>query len=76
MSKFSLDILQRCVFPFVEVGDFGVALGAAVGEDVALTRVGGDIPVSHVDPIVGAIESIGWLTVRVAHKDTATIRKI
>jgi hydrogenase maturation factor len=76
VSKFSLDILQRCVFPFVEVGDLGVTLGAAFDEDVALTRVGGDILVSHVDPIVGAIGSIGWLAVRVAHNDTATIRKI
>ena len=72
MSKFSLDVLQRRVFPFVEAGDPDVILGAAFGEDVALTRVGGDILVSHVDPIVGAIGDIGWLAVHVASNDVAT----
>ncbi|BCO31265.1 hypothetical protein TspCOW1_13680 [Thiohalobacter sp. COW1] len=40
-------------------------LGASFGEDVALTRVGDDILVSHMDPIVGAIGNIGWLAVHV-----------
>lgn len=66
MSKFSLDVLQRRVFPFVETDDPDVILGAAFGEDVVLTRVGDDVLVSHVDPIVGAIGDIGWLTVHVA----------
>ncbi len=72
MSKFSLDVLQTRVFPFVETDDPDVILGAAFGEDVALTRVGGDILVSHVDPIVGAIGDIGWLAVHVACNDVAT----
>jgi hydrogenase expression/formation protein HypE len=71
MSKFSLDVLQRCVFPFVATHDPDVLLGAAFGEDVALTRVGGDVLASHVDPIVGAIEKIGWLAVHVACNDIA-----
>jgi hydrogenase expression/formation protein HypE len=72
MSKFSLDVLQRCVFPFVSSNDPDVILGATFGEDVALTRVGGDILVSHLDPIVGAIDNIGWLAVHVACNDIAT----
>lgn len=72
MSKFSLDVLQRCVFPFVHSDDPDVLLGASFGEDVALTRVGGDILVSHLDPIVGAIDNIGWLAVHVACNDIAT----
>jgi len=71
MSKFSLDVLQRRVFPFAQTEDPDVILGAAFGEDVALTRVGGDILVSHVDPIVGAIGEIGWLAVHVACNDVA-----
>jgi hydrogenase expression/formation protein HypE len=71
VSKFSLDVLQRRVFPFVQTGDPHVILGAAFGEDVALTRVGEDILVSHVDPIVGAIGEIGWLAVHVACNDVA-----
>jgi hydrogenase maturation factor len=72
MSKFSLDVLQRCVFPFTTSDDPDVILGATFGEDVALTRVGGDILVSHLDPIVGAIGNIGWLAVHVACNDIAT----
>jgi hydrogenase expression/formation protein HypE len=72
MSKFSLDVLDRCVFPFVKTEDTDVLLGAAFGEDVALTRIGGDVLVSHVDPIVGAIGNIGWLAVHVACNDIAT----
>ncbi len=71
MSKFSLDVLQQRVFPYVHNEDPEVVLGAAFGEDVALTRVGGDVLVSHVDPIVGAIGDIGWLAVHVACNDVA-----
>jgi hydrogenase expression/formation protein HypE len=72
MSKFSLDVLQRCVFPYTKTEDPDVILGAVFGEDVAFTRVGGDILVSHLDPIVGAIGNIGWLAVHVACNDIAT----
>ena len=72
MSKFSLDVLQKHVFPFTKTDDPDVILGAVFGEDVALTRVGGDILVSHVDPIIGAIGNIGWLAVHVACNDIAT----
>ena len=72
-SKFSLDVLQRRVFPFTtQAEDPDILRGAAFGEDVALTRVGGDILVSHIDPIVGASDEIGWLAVHVACNDVAT----
>ena len=72
MSKFSLKDLKKHVFPFVDTNDPDVILGAAFGEDVALTRIGDDVLVSHVDPIVGAIGNIGWLAVHVACNDIAT----
>lgn len=72
MSKFSWDVLQRCVFPFTVSDDPDVILGATFGEDVAFTRVGDDILVSHLDPIVGAVGNIGWLAVHVACNDIAT----
>ena len=72
MSKFSLDVLNRAVFPYFHSKDPDVIQGAVFGEDVALTRVGGDILVSHVDPIVGAVNNIGWLAVHVACNDVAT----
>ena len=72
MSKFSLYDLKKHVFPFVGTDDPDVILGAAFGEDVALTRIGDDVLVSHVDPIIGAIGNIGWLAVHVACNDIAT----
>ena len=72
MSKFSLYDLEKHVFPFVGTDDPDVILGAAFGEDVALTRIGEDVLVSHVDPIIGAIGNIGWLAVHVACNDIAT----
>ncbi len=72
MSKFSLDVLNRCVYPYLKSNDPDVIMGALFGEDVALTRVGDDILASHVDPIVGAVNNIGWLAVHVACNDIAT----
>ncbi len=40
MSKFSLDVLQRRVFPFAQSDDPSVILGTVFGEDMALTREG------------------------------------
>jgi len=72
MPKFSLDVLQNCVFPHIQSTDVDVVLGSAFGEDVALTRVGVDLLASHVDPILGAVNDIGWLAVHVACNDIAT----
>lgn len=71
MSKFSLDVLERRVFSHTQTEDPDVLLGAVFGEDAALTRVGGDILASHLDPIVGAIQEIGWLAVHVTCNDIA-----
>lgn len=72
MSKFSLDVLKKCVYPFTDHHDPDVLIGAVFGEDAALTKVGDDILVSHVDPIVGAIDQIGWLAVHTSCNDIAT----
>ena len=71
MSKFSLDVLNRRVFAYTRSADPDVLLGAEFGEDAALTRVGGDILASHLDPIVGAVQEIGWLAVHVTCNDIA-----
>ena len=56
MSKFSLDVLQKRVFPFARADDPDILLGAAFGEDVSLTRVGlpADEPFIDVDILLGA----------------------
>ena len=71
MSKFSLNVLNRRVFAHTRSDDPDVILGAVFGEDAALTRVGGDILASHLDPIVGAVKEIGWLAVHVTCNDIA-----
>jgi hydrogenase expression/formation protein HypE len=71
MSKFSLDVLREYVYPFTLTDDPDVIRGAEFGEDVALTKLGGDILASHIDPIVGAMEGIGSLAVHVACNDVA-----
>lgn len=45
MSKFSLDVLKRHVYPFTiqEKKDPDVVLGSTFGEDVAVTRIGNDV---------------------------------
>jgi hydrogenase expression/formation protein HypE len=72
MSKFSLDVLNRCVFPYLKTNDPDVIMGSVFGEDVSLTRVKNGVLVSHLDPIVGAVADIGWLAVHVACNDVAT----
>lgn len=52
--------------------DPDVIQGAVFGEDVALTRIENGVLVSHLDPIVGAVQNIGWLAVHVACNDIAT----
>jgi len=73
MSKFSLDMLRECVYPYTkrQKDDPSVILGSTFGEDVALTRIGNDILLSHTDPIVGAVSGIGWLAMHVACNDIA-----
>ncbi len=72
MSKFSLETLMECVYPFTKTNDDdSVILGSTFGEDVALVQIGNDILLSHVDPIVGAVSGIGWLAMHVSCNDIA-----
>jgi hydrogenase expression/formation protein HypE len=72
MSKFSLETLMECVYPFTKTNDDdSVIMGATFGEDVALVKIGNDILLSHVDPIVGAVSGIGWLAMHVSCNDIA-----
>ena len=66
MSKYSLNVLKRSVYSFVGTHDTDVILDAAFGEDVALTRVWGDILVSHLDSAVGGFGNTSWMAARKA----------
>lgn len=50
MPKFSLEVLERCVFQFIENEDPDVIFGAAFGEDVALRKLAS--PSSAVTPVI------------------------
>jgi len=52
--------------------DPSVLLGPGIGEDAALIELGDDVLVVHADPITGAVENIGWLSVHVSANDIAT----
>ena len=59
-----LDILAR--------RDDRVLLGPALGEDAAIIDLGDKVLVAHTDPITGASELAGWLSVHVVANDVAT----
>ena len=71
MEKIPLDVLHRRVVPSAETTDAGIVLDAAFGEDAAMTRIGNNILASHLEPIVGAIDNIGWLAMHAACNDVA-----
>ena len=50
----------------------GILVGPEVGEDYAAFEVDGQAVVVHSDPITGAGENAGWLSVHVACNDVAT----
>jgi len=48
-----------------------VLVSPAIGEDAAVIDMGDRVLVTHIDPITGAIENLGWLAVNVAINDVA-----
>ncbi len=72
MVKLRVEILAKYVFSRVGFRDPSVLVGPAVGEDSAIIDLGGDaLLVAHVDPITGAVENIGWLSVHISGNDVA-----
>ncbi len=50
-----------------------LVVGPEVGEDAAVIEIrGAKYVISHTDPITGAVEHIGWLSVHVPANDVAT----
>ena len=74
MAKLRPEVLQRYIFRRVGVRDPDVLLGPSIGEDAAAIDIGGGrVLVVHTDPITGAIENLGWLSVHVASNDVAVM---
>ena len=57
----------------INIKDEQVVLGPAVGEDVAVIRLGGKLLVAKTDPVTFATDLIGWYAVNVNANDIVTM---
>jgi len=71
-GKVPPDPLRRIVFQRAGAPNRRLLLGPALGEDAAIVRVRGKLLVLTTDPITGAQENAGWLSVHVNANDVAT----
>jgi len=71
-GKVPLDILRDVVFKNLGARRSEVRLGPSAGVDGAIIDVGEKSLVVSADPITGALERIGWLSVNVNANDIAT----
>lgn len=71
-GKVPPEVLEEIVFKRLGVESGDVLLGPSKGEDGAVVRVGGEVIVSSMDPITGAVERLGWLAVNINANDVAT----
>jgi len=71
-GKVPPDILSRVVFRYKGALNRRLILGPALGEDAAIVRIQGKMMVLTNDPITGASENAGWLSVHVNANDVAT----
>ncbi|MFX1486770.1 MAG: AIR synthase family protein [Promethearchaeota archaeon] len=72
VGKISLEQLKKSVFPYTGAHDSSVLLGPEVGEDTALIDLGPNVLILKADPVTGAVERAGWLSVHVNANDVAT----
>jgi len=72
VGKLPPSILSKYVLSRVGIRDPSVIVGPSIGEDSAVIDLGdGRVLVTHVDPITGAVEFLGWLAVHIACNDIA-----
>ena len=64
--------LSRIVFRHTGAPNRRLLLGPALGEDAAIVRTQGKLLILTTDPITGAQENAGWLSVHVNANDIAT----
>jgi len=71
-GKVPPDFLSRIVYQLTGTPNRRLLLGPALGEDAAIIRARGKLLVLTTDPITGAQENAGWLSVNVCANDVAT----
>ncbi len=72
VGKLSPETLKKIIFSNLGTIDPRVIIGPQVGEDAAVIDFGDRFLITHADPITGAIENIGWLSVNIIANDIAT----
>jgi hydrogenase expression/formation protein HypE len=71
-GKVPPSFLSQIVFRRTGARNRGLLLGPALGEDAAIVRIRGKLLVLTTDPITGAQENVGYLSVHVNANDVAT----
>jgi thiamin-phosphate kinase len=71
-GKVPPDVLSQIVFRRTGAPNRRLLLGPALGEDAAIIRTRGKLLILTTDPITGAQENAGWLSVHVNANDIAT----
>jgi len=71
-GKIPIDILKEVIFKNLGAERKDVVLGPSAGIDGAILEIGDKSVIVSMDPITGALETIGWLAVNVNANDIAT----
>ena len=71
-GKIPVDILKKVVFKNLGAKRKEVVIGPSPGIDCSVLEVGDKSIIVSMDPITGALETIGWLAVNVNANDVAT----
>jgi hydrogenase expression/formation protein HypE len=71
-GKIPIDILKEVVFKNLGTARREVVVGPTAGVDCAVLDCGDKNVIVSMDPITGAVERIGWLSVNVNANDVAT----
>jgi hydrogenase maturation factor len=71
-GKIPLEILKEVVFKNLGAQRSEVILGPAAGVDGAVLDVGSKSAIVSMDPITGAVDSIGWEAININANDVAT----
>jgi hydrogenase maturation factor len=73
LGKIDRDLLERFVFRRLGYRRRDVIVPPSFGEDAGVVRAGGGLLVLAMDPITGASELAGWLSVHVNANDVAVM---
>lgn len=71
-GKLPNDLLEEMVFKYIKHKRKEVLTGASVGEDNALVDFGEEVAVLSTDPITGATNDIGRLSIEISVNDVST----